>query len=75
VKTEYSEGELPLDPDFATVLLIGRDAHRLRAHVSQSRHRAKFPCESDPAGLLSSGGMLFGGMPELFRYIRDVVQG
>jgi hypothetical protein len=55
--------------------LIGGTRTGFGAHVSQSRHRAEFPCESDPAGLHPSGGMLFGGVPELFRYIRDVVQG
>ena len=78
VKTEYSEDDLPLDPDFAAILLNwkfkseedAREAlaagknpiYGVRAGLHQPGHRASLPHGPSSAGLYSSGWMLSGGM-------------
>jgi len=77
VKTEYSEDDLPLDPDFAAILLDWKykseeDARTalaakrthlwVRAGLHQPSHLASLPHGPSSAGLYSSGWMLSGGM-------------
>ena len=75
VKTEYSEDELPLDPDFATCsgLLLNTLCPEIRAGLPQPRDGAKLPCKSDPAGLHRSCRVPPGALPDVFSWLWNLV--
>ena len=91
VKTEYSEDELPLDPDFAAILLVWKrqceeEVRKALAEgnnpicgvgpgLSEPRHRAPLSHGSDSAGLPPSGWMVSGGVPEVRSRRRRLVCG
>ena len=66
VKSEYSDDELPLDPEFADLaarLETGEQGSGLGPRISEPRHRTMLPCFAAAAGLDSAGGILSGRMP------------
>jgi hypothetical protein len=67
VKTEYSNDELPLDPDFATKLLNWKLASNAenRAWCFQTTSQAVLPRVAAPAGLDPARRLVPGEVPEV----------